>query len=124
MQEAFPDAFDKIGQFQFRSTFGAWMKRIVINKSLDAIRRHIPYEDIDEIPEPADFRSLLFNPLQSSPMPEEVKTAMIYYNTLTNNDVKQINSLNLSAKEKNKFSSLPERHYNNRTTMHKCCENS
>lgn len=49
---------------------------------------------------PEGFKSFFANPLQSSPLPEEIKTAMTYYNTMTSNNVKQINSLNLSTKEK------------------------
>ncbi len=39
MQEAFIKAFQKLGQFQGEVTFGAWLKRIVINTCLDAIKR-------------------------------------------------------------------------------------
>lgn len=39
LQEAFVDAFKGLEGFQSRSTFGAWMKRIVINKSINKIKR-------------------------------------------------------------------------------------
>lgn len=39
MQEAFIDAFNKLSQFNYESTFGSWLKRIVINKSLNYLRR-------------------------------------------------------------------------------------
>lgn len=38
LQEAFVKAFQKIEQFKGEVTFGAWLKRIVINKSLDHIK--------------------------------------------------------------------------------------
>ncbi len=38
LQEAFIKAFQKIDQFKGEVTFGAWLKRIVINKSLDFIK--------------------------------------------------------------------------------------
>ena len=38
LQEAFIKAFQKIEQFKGDVTFGAWLKRIVINKSLDFIK--------------------------------------------------------------------------------------
>ena len=38
VQEAFIDAFRKIEDFNYQSTFGAWIKRIVINKSLNHLR--------------------------------------------------------------------------------------
>ncbi len=38
MQEAFIKAFQKIHQFKGEVTFGAWLKRIVINKCLDFLK--------------------------------------------------------------------------------------
>lgn len=38
MQEAFVKAFQKLDQFKGDVTFGAWLKRIVINTCLDAIK--------------------------------------------------------------------------------------
>jgi len=38
MQEAFIKAFQKLSQYQGEVTFGAWLKRIVINTCLDAIK--------------------------------------------------------------------------------------
>jgi len=60
LQESFVAAF-KLDRFDFSSTFGAWLKRIVINRSIDLLRRkkmqviHIDetlVENIaDEVPE-------------------------------------------------------------------------
>ena len=38
VQESFIDAFRNIHGFNYQSTFGAWMKRIVINKSINHLR--------------------------------------------------------------------------------------
>lgn len=38
LQESFVKAFQKIHQFKGDVTFGAWLKRIVINKSLDFLK--------------------------------------------------------------------------------------
>lgn len=38
MQEAFIKAFEKLHQFNGEVTFGAWLKRIVINKCLDKLK--------------------------------------------------------------------------------------
>jgi len=38
LQEAFIKAFKKLHQFQGEVTFGAWLKRIVVNTCLDAIK--------------------------------------------------------------------------------------
>ncbi len=39
MQEAFVLAFSKLGTFRYESTFGAWLKRIVINTCINAIQK-------------------------------------------------------------------------------------
>lgn len=39
LQESFSDAFRSLPSFQNRSTFGAWLKRIVINKSINKVKR-------------------------------------------------------------------------------------
>lgn len=39
LQEAFIDAFRSLHEFHYRSTFGAWLKRIVINKSINTLRK-------------------------------------------------------------------------------------
>jgi RNA polymerase sigma factor (sigma-70 family) len=39
MQESFLSAFEKIDSYRGEVSFGAWLKRIVINKSLDSVRK-------------------------------------------------------------------------------------
>jgi RNA polymerase sigma-70 factor (ECF subfamily) len=39
LQESFVDAFTAIESFAYKSTFGAWLKRIVINKSINSLRK-------------------------------------------------------------------------------------
>ena len=39
LQESFIDAFHTLQDFRNRSTFGAWLKRIVINKSINRLKR-------------------------------------------------------------------------------------
>ncbi len=39
LQESFSDAFAKLHSFRYDSTFGAWIKRIVINKCINEINR-------------------------------------------------------------------------------------
>lgn len=38
LQEAFIKAFQKIDQFKGEVTFGAWLKRIVVNRSIDFLK--------------------------------------------------------------------------------------
>ena len=60
MQDAFLTVYDKIATYNFQSTLGAWIKRIVINKCIDYLRLKKKYflelsEEVnavaDEIPE-------------------------------------------------------------------------
>jgi RNA polymerase sigma factor (sigma-70 family) len=39
LQESFTDAFMKLGTFRYESSFGAWIKRIVINKCINSIQK-------------------------------------------------------------------------------------
>ena len=49
MQEAFIKAFRKIDSFKGEVTFGAWLKRIVINKSIDTLKSvKLKFSDVDE----------------------------------------------------------------------------
>lgn len=47
-QETFIDVFTKIEQFQGTSTFGAWVKRIMINKSINHLNRRKIHFSLDE----------------------------------------------------------------------------
>jgi RNA polymerase sigma-70 factor (ECF subfamily) len=48
MQEAFLSAFEKIDSYSGTVSFGAWLKKIVVNRSLDALgKRKAIFEDIE-----------------------------------------------------------------------------
>ena len=42
VQEGFIKAFSRMRQFKHQSTFGAWLKRIMINTALDSLKKHKP----------------------------------------------------------------------------------
>jgi RNA polymerase sigma-70 factor (ECF subfamily) len=49
MQEAFLKAFTKIDTYKGEVSFGAWLKKIVINRSLDYLKkRKVKFEEIKE----------------------------------------------------------------------------
>ena len=49
MQESFLSAFDKIETYSGTVSFGAWLKKIVINRSLDSLKkRRLSFEILDE----------------------------------------------------------------------------
>lgn len=66
MQEAFLTVFTKINSYKGEVTFGAWLKRIVINKSLTQLKKNNRYQEVkmDIIPstdieeEPIDYSGL------------------------------------------------------------------
>tara|TARA_R110002050_G_scaffold267266_2_gene408856 strand:- start:3501 stop:4163 length:663 start_codon:yes stop_codon:yes gene_type:complete len=49
LQESFIKAFQKINQYKGEVTFGAWLKKIVVNKSIDFLKAkrnvHVPLEE-------------------------------------------------------------------------------
>lgn len=53
MQEAFLKAFTKIDTYEGKVSFGAWLKKIVINRSLDQLKkRKVKFVELNEkIPE-------------------------------------------------------------------------
>jgi len=55
LQEAFLDAFTRIVDFRQETTFGLWLKQIVINKSINYLRkRKVEFVSTDEISEIPD----------------------------------------------------------------------
>lgn len=48
MQESFLEAFRRIGSYRAEASFGSWLKRIVVNKSIDEVRRAKDIISIDE----------------------------------------------------------------------------
>lgn len=56
LQEAFVNAFSKLHTFEGKSSFGAWLKRIVINKCLSMLnKRELFTESIDSAPERFEY---------------------------------------------------------------------
>jgi len=89
LQEAFVDAFMHIDTFDFRVSFGAWLKRIVINKSINAIRTaklelaeldenhdHIQYEEVDDDENEYNVKKII---KALSLLPEKSRTVFSLY---------------------------------------------
>jgi RNA polymerase sigma-70 factor (ECF subfamily) len=54
MQESFLDAFRRLDSYTGQGSFGNWLKRIVVNNSLDSLRRTketVPLDEIIDIPD-------------------------------------------------------------------------
>ena len=68
LQESFNEAFLKLKSFRYESSFGAWLKRIVINKCINAIKKKKPdiifTDDIhnhEAIDETIDYNDIKMN---------------------------------------------------------------
>ena len=49
MQESFLSAFNKLDSYEGKVSFGAWLKKIVVNRSLDYLKkRRVIFEEINE----------------------------------------------------------------------------
>lgn len=49
LQEAFMDAFNHIATFRHQSTFGAWLKQIVVNRAINHLRsRRVNWVSMDD----------------------------------------------------------------------------
>lgn len=62
LQEAFISAFRNLGSYRGDSTFGAWLKRIVVNKAINALNKRkletVPEEQGSDLPDadpPTDY---------------------------------------------------------------------
>lgn len=74
MQDAFLSAFEKLDEFQAEVTFGAWLKKIVVNKSLDYLKKDKMYVNSES----SENLSILeeMEEIDLSEKIEEVKKAM------------------------------------------------
>ena len=55
LQESFASAFCNLGAYKGEATFGAWLKRIVINKSINHVKKQkIRFADTEHLPEMED----------------------------------------------------------------------
>ncbi len=51
MQEAFLGAFEKLDSYNANASFGAWLKRIVVNKALDSLKKKkLLLDKLDDYP--------------------------------------------------------------------------
>ncbi len=87
LQEAFIKAFRKIESFRGSSTFGAWLKKIVVNTGLEHLRKKkVVYEELSEkyekVPEP-DESAMEIDPYQVhesiKKLPDGTRTVLSLY---------------------------------------------
>jgi len=52
LQESFSDAFLHLSTFRFESAFGAWLKRLTVNRCINALKkRKVELEPVDDFPD-------------------------------------------------------------------------
>ncbi|MBN2806249.1 MAG: sigma-70 family RNA polymerase sigma factor [Prolixibacteraceae bacterium] len=67
MQEAFIAAFRQLNSYRGEVSFGAWLKRIAINRSIDLLRkRKIQYDDVSRIPDRPEEHNESLDPEMSA----------------------------------------------------------
>ena len=76
MQEAFLKAFLKLRSYRGEVRFGAWLKRIVVNKSLDFLRLKKEWIPLEEAGEPEDEHGVVPETLEAAYTADIVKRAI------------------------------------------------
>jgi len=88
VQDSFVDAFKNLAGFKYESTFGAWLKRIVINKSINYLKAKriavVPMEDHefhlhDEPPETVEEIDIKKVKLSIEKLPSGYKQILCLY---------------------------------------------
>lgn len=86
MQEAFLSAFINLDNFQGKVTFGAWLKKIVINKSLDYLKKKkVEFEPLEEqnfTEENGEIDESIFNQKTVEEIKEQIKKLPPGYRTI------------------------------------------
>jgi RNA polymerase sigma-70 factor (ECF subfamily) len=76
LQESFSEAFRRLDSFRYESTFGAWLKMIVINKCINEIKRKKAQLEFFDDMSPFEDEEDLTDEQESGLSPDKVKKAM------------------------------------------------
>lgn len=76
LQEAFSEAFRRLDSFRHESTFGAWLKMIVINRCINEIKRKKAQLEFFDDMSPFEGKEDLTEDQETGLSPERIKTAM------------------------------------------------
>ncbi|MCU0370133.1 MAG: RNA polymerase sigma factor [Bacteroidales bacterium] len=76
LQEAFTEAFRRLDSFRFESTFGAWLKMIVINKCINEIKRKKAQLEFFDDMSPFEDEEDLTSEQETGLSPDRIKKAM------------------------------------------------
>jgi RNA polymerase sigma-70 factor (ECF subfamily) len=76
LQESFSEAFRRLDSFRFESTFGAWLKMIVINKCINEIKRKKAQLEFFEDMSPFEDEEDLTDEQETGLSAEKIRKAM------------------------------------------------
>jgi RNA polymerase sigma factor (sigma-70 family) len=76
LQESFSEAFRRLDSFRFESTFGAWLKMIVINRCINEIKRKRAQLEFFEDMSPFEDEEDVADDLNPGLSPDKIKKAM------------------------------------------------
>ncbi len=85
MQEAFLTAFTKLDSFKGEVAFGAWLKRIVVNKSLTQLKKNNRYDEVkmDVIPSyEVEEQGIDYSSLKANRVVDKINTLKQNYQLL------------------------------------------
>jgi len=109
MQEAFLSAFDKLDTWSEEVTFGAWLKRIVVNKSLDYLKKKkmqlstiddkifVQEEDVDDENQQINLKKVELVKSAINNLPEKYRliTIMFLFEGYTHDEISEF--LNITS---------------------------
>lgn len=89
LQDSFIEAFKNLNSFRYESTFGSWLKRIVINKSINHLKlKRIPLVAVDDFqnntPEPEEDTDITEEHLNVDAIIAAIKQLPVGYQTIIN----------------------------------------
>ena len=89
VQDSFIDAFKHLETFKYQSTFGSWLKKIVVNKSINYLKiKRIPLVNLDDqdywITEAEDLENIKENELDINKIKTAINTLPSGYQTIIN----------------------------------------
>lgn len=89
LQESFVEAFKNLNSFRYESTFGSWLKRIVINKSINHLKlKRVPLVAMDDydnwIPEQQEDEDIKEEQLNVDTIKTAIKQLPEGYQTIIN----------------------------------------
>ncbi len=78
LQESFIEAFKNLDSFEYRTSFGGWLKTICINRSINQLRKKkISWVDIEKVPGYENVAEVYYDETEVALKVESVKKAMM-----------------------------------------------